>query len=300
MEAATLEQTLREHPDDVGAWLVYGDWLLEQDDVRGALIQLEHRHARARVADRPALQREIDALVKQHQARWRAALPRGVIAKAWKHGFVTKVAVEWTPDAPRQIERALRERFVTALRILPPDEDEDDDDDEDDDEDDDDDEPRRPPPLEIGELAALDLGRLVELDLAYVHLGAAGAKVIAGAASLGGLAALDLRYAGIGNAGLAALAASPLARGLRRLHLQRNEITSAGAKALEGFGALVELDLRYNKIGAAGAKALLAAPFIGSLARLELYRKDVSAAGAKELAKSSRLPPALRSYWRSV
>jgi uncharacterized protein (TIGR02996 family) len=296
VEAAVLEQTLREHPDDLGAWLVYGDWLLEHDDVRGALIQLEHRHARARVADRPALRREIDALVKRHQARWAAALPAGVIAKAWRHGFVTKVAVEWTEAAPAQIEQALRERFVTALRILPPAADGD----EDEDVYDDDGEPIRPPPLELGGLTALDLSRLGELDLSYVHIGAPGAAVIAGATSLGGLRALDLRYCGIGNRGLAALAASPLARGVRRLRLQRNGITAAGAKVLERFSALVELDLRYNKIGAAGAKALLAAPCAGSLARLELYRADVSTAGAKALAQSSRLPPALRSYWRSV
>ncbi|HWO18209.1 MAG TPA: TIGR02996 domain-containing protein [Kofleriaceae bacterium] len=301
MEAAALEQTLREHPDDLGTWLVYGDWLLDQDDVRGALIQLEHRHARARVAERPALRSEIDALVKQHQKRWRKALPKGVTAKAWRYGFVTAVEVAWSEDAPTLIEAALAERFVTALRITTPDKDEgDDDDDDDDDGYDENGEPIRPAPLEIGALGKLDLSRLRELDLSYVSLGAKGAKTLASMGSLGGLEALDLRYCGIGNKGLAALAAAPLAASVRRLHLQRNELTAAGAAALGQFARLIELDLRYNEIGAKGVQALLAAPFLGSLRRLGLYRTDVSDAGVKKLAGATGLAPTLRSYWRSL
>jgi uncharacterized protein (TIGR02996 family) len=299
MEAAALEQTLREHPDDLGTWLVYGDWLLDQGDVRGALIQLEHRHARARPTERPALRSEIDALVKQHQKRWRKALPSSVTAKAWRYGFITQIEVPWSEGAPALIEQALQERFVAGLRITAPDRD---DEDVDDDEDgyDENGEPIRPPPVELGALAKLDLSRLRELDLSYVSLGVNGAKALASARSLGGLEALDLRYCGIENKGLAALAASPFAASVRRLHLQRNEITAAGAASLGQFTRLVELDLRYNEIGAKGAQALLAAPFLGSLRRLGLYRTDVSAAGVKKLAGASGLPPALRSYWRSV
>ncbi len=296
VEAAALEQTLRDHPDDLAAWLVYGDWLLEHDDARGALIQLEHRHARGRVGDRAVLRREIEALVQRHQPSWNKALPPGVVAGAWRYGFVTKVAVKWSEDAPRLIEQALRERFVTALRIASPIVDGE----EEEEEYDDDGEPILPPPVELGGLAAIDLSRIVELDLSYVNVGAPGAQAIAASTSLRGLAVLDLRYCGIGDDGLAALAASGLAGTVRRLRLQRNGITAAGAEALPRFGKLVELDLRYNELGAAGVQALLAAPFIGSLARLELYRADVSDAGAQELARSNRLPPALRSYWRSV
>jgi uncharacterized protein (TIGR02996 family) len=296
VEAAALEQTLREHPDDLASWLVYGDWLLEHDDVRGALIQLEHRHARARAADRAGLRREIDALVQQHQAGWSEALPPGVSAREWRYGFVTKVAVAWSEEAPALIEQVLRERFVTALRIASPADDEDGDVDDFDE----DGAPIPSPIVEIGALAAIDLSRLVELDLSYVHAGAAGAEAIAASTSLDRLAVLDLRYCGIGDDGLAALASAPVAGRVRRLHLQRNAITAAGAASLQRFVALTELDLRYNEIGAAGAQALLAAPFIGALARLELYRADVSDAGARELARSNRLAPALRSYWRSV
>ena len=301
MDAADLEQALREHPDDLATWLVYGDWLLERGDARGALIQLEQRRARARPADRAALDAERDAIVKRHQAEWDAALPAGVTVVARRHGFATEIAVEWTDAAPALIEQALRERLVTALRIDPPDDADLDSDDFDEDDFDEHGNPKPLPPLEAGALAELDLGRLVELDLSYVNLGAPGAKALA--ASLGRgtrLAALDLRYCNIGNRGLAALAACPGLGGLRRLHLQRNGLTAAGVASLQRFGALTELDLRYNKLGAGGARALLEAPFIGSLARLHLHRTDISAAGVKKLARAAQLPPALRSYWRSV
>lgn len=320
MDAADLEQALREHPDDLATWLVYGDWLLERGDARGALIQLEQRRARARAADRARnnagthaephaephaeIDAEIDALTKRHQAEWDAALPAGVTVVARRHGFATKVAVEWTDAAPALIEQALRERFVTALRITSPDADPDAaDDDIDEDDFDENGLPKPLPPIEAGALATLDLGRLVELDLSYLNLGAPGAKALAASPSLGrptALAALDLRYCHVGNRGLAALAACPGLGGLRRLHLQRNELTAAGVASLQRFERLVELDLRYNKLGAAGAQALIEAPFIGSLARLYLYRADVSSAGAKKLARAAELPPALRSYWRSL
>lgn len=281
--------------------MVYGDWLLEHDDVRGALIQLEHRHARARAADRAALRREIDELVKQHQRRWARALPKGVAVKQWRHGFPTKIAVTWDEGAPARIARALGERFVSALRIAAP-KGADGEDGEADGEDelDDNGEPLPIPLVEIGALAAIDLSGLVELDLAYVNIGAPGAEAIAASATLERLEVLDLRYCGIGDRGLAALAKAAALANVRRLRLQRNELSAQGARALQRFERLVELDLRYNDLGAEGARALLEAPFIDKLARLELYRTDVSDGGVQELASSSRLPPALRSYWRST
>ena len=87
---------------------------------------------------------------------------------------------------------------------------------------------------------------------------------------------------------------------MRRLHLQANRITAAGVAALQPVPAPEVLDLRYNDIGAAGVEALLAAPFIGRLTRLNLYRADVGDTGAKLLAHAPQLPPALRSFWRSV
>ncbi len=222
-------------------------------------------------------------------------------------GLPPKVAVDWTEDAPVLIEQALRERFVTGLRIAPvgqnhPEQDFD--------EEDESGEPAEPEPVEgVGALATLNLGRLAELDLSYLTLGTFGAEALAVSAFFRaceaqtltcGLRVLDLRYCRIGDSGLAALAASPGFGTLRRLHLQRNKLTAEGMRVLHRFEHLTDLDLRYNAIGAEGVEALLEAPFIGSLTRLLLYRKDVSDDGVKLLARAPQLRPALRSYWRSV
>lgn len=300
MEAAVLEQTLRDHPGDPAAWQAYGEVLLERGDARGTLIRLEQRRAHAGPAGRALLAGEIAALVEEHQPGWDAALPPGVTVLARRYGFATKVGVQWSEEAPALIEQALRDRFVTALRIGPPadtGEEPEDFDDVYDDFDADGDPVMWP--VEVGAFATLDLSRLVELDLSYLCIGESGAALVASAVG-DRLTALDLRYCGIGDAGLAAFAASARCGGLRRLHLQRNTLTAEGVRLLWLFERLVELDLRYNRIGAEGAKALVEAPFIGSLNRLLLYRHDVTDEGVDVLAAAPQLPPVLRSYWRSV
>lgn len=298
---------LRDHPDDLASWSAYGEWLTEQGDARGALIELEQRRARARAADRGALDREIAAFVRTHTKSWDAALPPGVTAVERRYGFATKIAVTWSDDdAPMVIAQAVRDPFVTALRIAPDDHDE---------------EQLRLDsgwndtlPLSVedpGVLATLDIGRLVELDLSYLRIGALGGKALAVSAYLraensdaiaatGRIETLDLRYGALGDDGVAALAGSRSFGGVRRLCLQNNGLTAAGVRALHGFARLEELDLRYNEIGEEGAEALLAAPFAGSLRRLLLYRTDVGDGGAKALAQAPQLPPVLRSFWRSV
>ncbi|MFI0449451.1 TIGR02996 domain-containing protein [Actinomadura sp. 6N118] len=312
MEIAALEQRLRDRPGDLASWLVYGDWLSEQGDARGALIRLEQRRARAGASQRDALEREFAALVKEHQDTWDAALPPGATVVERRYGFATKVAVEWSDGAPVVIEQALRGPFVTALRITAPGQ-EDYEDDWEEDRLDDEGEPLPASGVEAGALATLNLGQLTELDLSYLRIGALGAKALAVSmylrSDVGDLATaaaqerievLDLRYSRIGNSGLAALAAAPCFGGVRRLHLQSNEIAAKGVSSLHRFEGLTELDLRYNEIGAEGVQALLEAPFIGSLKRLLLYRADVGDDGARMLARAPQLPPALRSYWRSV
>ncbi|XVQ07450.1 hypothetical protein ACQP1W_33285 [Spirillospora sp. CA-255316] len=298
MEISDLELRLRDRPGDLASWLAYGDRLLERGDARGTLIRLEQRRARGGPADREALEREIAKLEQEHRKGWDAALPEGVTVLARRYGFATKIGVDWSDDAPAVIERALRDPFVTALRIRPPA-----DADEDDEgwvELDEDGMPIGAPPVEAGALATLDLGRLAELDLSYFRIGDPGARALAASIAKGRIETLDLRYCGIGDDGLAVLAASPHFDRLRRLRLQANALTAEGVRSLARFERLVDLDLRYNRIGADGADALLAAPFAGSLQRLLLYRDDLSDDGVRKLALAPRLPPALRSYWRCV
>ncbi|ANP51395.1 hypothetical protein AVL59_18840 [Streptomyces griseochromogenes] len=298
-----MEQVLREDPDDLAAWRAYIDVLQEWNDPRGRLVELELHLAReVRHDEREALQREIDQLTQRHQESWDAELPEGVKAVARRYGFATKVAVDWSQQAPARIAEALRSRFVTALRIRPgtaaeeadaeywsdePDYDEND-------------MPLPPPPHEAGALADVDFGGIRELDLSYFRIADPGAKSLAAAASAGRIETLDLRYCAIGSDGAAALATSGNFSDVRRLHLQYNRLTGDGVRALARFGRLEELDLRYNRIGADGAQALIEAPFTGSLKRLLLYRHDVSDAGAKKLASAPQLPTTLRSIWRSV
>jgi hypothetical protein len=239
--------------------------------------------------------------------------PAGVTVLRHRDGAATSVAVEWSDDAPVLIEQALRGSSVTSLRITPP-ADQDEDDYEYWDEDlDEDGEPNPSEFIDTGGLATLDVGRLTELDLSYLRIGALGAKTLAVSALLRAeagevgtagrghrLEALDLRYCRIGNTGLEALAASPVFGGVRRLRLQRNMIGEKGMSSLRRFGNLTELDLRYNAIGVEGARALLAAPFAPKLKRLFLYREDVGDEGAALLANAPQLPPALRSFWRSA
>ncbi|AZM49855.1 hypothetical protein DMB38_32370 [Streptomyces sp. WAC 06738] len=317
MTLGALERTLRERPDDLASWLVYGDRLQERGDPRAELIRLAERRARvAPGGGRKAVEREIDALVAEHRESWDAELPEGVSARERRHGFATAIAVEWDDDAPMLIEQALRVApFATALKIVPPESDPAEFDYWDDDTDEDG-EPLPSAEVEAGTLATLDLAAFTSVDLSYLRVGALGAKALAvssyfraeaaggrtlaAPAAPGRIGALDLRYCHVGDSGLAALAANPFFTGVRRLHLQHNALTAKGVRALHAFGGLTELDLRYNAIGEEGAEALLAAPFLGSLTRLLLYAADVGDAGARRLAAASALPPVLRSYWRSV
>jgi Ran GTPase-activating protein (RanGAP) involved in mRNA processing and transport len=244
----------------------------------------------------------IDQLTQEQQEDRDAELPKGVDVAARLHGFATKVAVDWSPEAPARIAEALQGRFVTALRIRPgvaaeeadaeywsdePDFDEDD-------------MPLPPPPHKADGLADLDFGELRELDLSYFRFGDPGAESLAAATSAGRIETLDLRYCGIGDQGAAALAASGKFGNVRRLHLQCNQLTGEGVRALASLERLEALDLRYNQIGTEGAQALIEAPFAPSLKRLLLHRQDLTDAGVQMLASAPRLPTALRSYWRSV
>ncbi len=89
------------------------------------------------------------------------------------------------------------------------------------------------------------LPELRSLDLAVNPIGAAGARVLAGA-QLGPLAALDLLGCGVGDEGLSALGSAAFASSLRVLVLSDNSLTGAGLAALPT--ELVCLDLWHNAL----------------------------------------------------
>jgi uncharacterized protein (TIGR02996 family) len=303
---ATLEEHLRDGPREWSSWLVYGDWLLGQGDVRGELISLEHQHATARLTpkERATLTADIQSFIKKHQATWRAPPPPGASLQ-WLHGFVVGLELRWlegSAEATQAFLASPHSRFLTTLAITGLGEEKE----VPEDELDEDGEPIGSAPDKqtltavMNAILGLDLKRVRTLSFAYFGLRATGAKMLAEATGLEQLVQLDLRYNQLGNAGVKALAASSRLQGLEALHLQRNDIAAAGAKAVANsqWRHLELLDLRHNPIGAAGAKALAASPVVSSLHRLALQFDDIGPHGAKALAQSTSLPRAIRSFWK--
>lgn len=267
---AELEGHLRREPYDDDAWLVYADWLLEQGDARGELLQLEHGPRTEDAA------RSIAALEKAHREAWLGGIPDEVAPLETHAGFVLHARYRWSERGAEPLAELLALPGARLLHTLE----------------------LRGDGGELSGLSDLDLRRLVVLDCAYVPIGPAGAAEIA-RARLEELRALDLRYGRIEDAGADALASSPTLARLERLLLQRSELGPEGAVALAG-GAFVDLDhldLRYSAIGERGADALARAPFARTLRRLALYPEDVGAAGAHVLAEAEALSPRIRRLW---
>lgn len=304
---AALEAHLRSQPEDWASWLVYGDHLTGQGDVRGELIRLEHQHARTQQGDA-----EVRAFITQHLPAWSTLAPKGnTVRLQWEHGFIVGLELGFTDELAASLtsflsspeSRLLRTLAITGLG----DPEEGDLEDEELDEEYDEDHPpeRYDPELIKAALVALlgnDLSRLTTLSFAYLGMQPAGAKVLAKATGLDALRQLDLRHGALGDAGLEALAHAKFLPQLEALHLQANQLTSGGIKTLAALELphLSLLDLRWNALGTAGAKALAASKLVSRLTRLRLQRADVGEAGVKALAQSPHLPSPLRTLWKGL
>ncbi|WNZ64911.1 TIGR02996 domain-containing protein [Myxococcus sp. MxC21-1] len=82
-----LEAAILEAPDNVDAYLVYGDWLQVQGDPRGELIALQHAASLATGTEASDLKRKVTTLIKKNRP-----LLLGALAEAAKEQEVT---VEW-------------------------------------------------------------------------------------------------------------------------------------------------------------------------------------------------------------
>ncbi|MBZ4412373.1 WGR domain-containing protein [Myxococcus faecalis] len=82
-----LEAAIQKDPDNVDAYLVYGDWLQAQGDPRGELIALQHALSKASGAEATALKKQVSAHIKKHKA-----LLLGSMAKGWSDEEIT---LEW-------------------------------------------------------------------------------------------------------------------------------------------------------------------------------------------------------------
>ena len=275
--ARALEAAVRQRPKDWDAWRVYGDWLAEQGDVRGELVQLEHRlTARGLTADeRRALRARIAALKREHQGEWLAGwTPPAHAALDWRHGFVVGVQLRWSADTLRVLDVLVNHptgRLLTRLNISG---------------------------AELGDqearaLAASGVLRSVtELDLTVGSIGAGGVRALTRSGALGSLTRLDLAGNDVVDDGARALAEAESLRSLAVLRLQDNHIGSPGAQALaasETLTSLASLSLYANDIDCDGAFALATAQHLRSLARLDLGDNDIGDAGRAALAASKSL-----------
>lgn len=105
-----LIAAIRRDPDDVGGFLVYGDWLLERLDPRGELIQ-------APDDKRPDL-------LWTHRMQLKPESWRGWVQADWHLGFIRRAACavqdySWDAhSAPHRIRRFLRHPSAHFLREL--------------------------------------------------------------------------------------------------------------------------------------------------------------------------------------
>lgn len=277
--AGGLEAGLREKPDDWPAWLVYGDHLTTQGDVRGELIRLEHESAMAfrDNARSRRLHNETRALIKQHEAQWRGGLDHAVVVK-WLHGFVESVQLTWSLESVASLEQFIatpNARFLTKVGF-----------------------PARGVAAEslgvVEAVAKLELPFLRCFSLAYTSLGGSAVRAARGAKWFSTLTELDLRYCALKDEGVGELRGAELPR-LHALRLQKNGLGAPGVRALGSMGvpSLRVLDLRYNPLGEDGARAFAELPFVGALTDVLLRGRDVDGSA---MARAPMAEP-LRRYW---
>jgi len=258
MHAAFLH-AVRDHPDDDTPRLVYADWLAENgDEARGDLIRAQCRSDDATAS----------ALLRDHEARWRAALPLldGITWGAFLRGFVEEVTAA-TPHAFLANAGAiLAASPVRRLRIL-----------------------NARAGLEA--LAASpSMLALVELNLGNRSgVPADAVRALARSPHFANITSLLLHQNNLGNAALVTLATTPHTGQLRDLYVSGVGVGDSGVAALvNGHLALDLLDLRDNFITDAGASAFAAWPGHGPVT-LQFSNNRVGPPGGTALALSSSL-----------
>ncbi|WP_426751224.1 WGR domain-containing protein [Myxococcus sp. Y35] len=124
-----LEAAILKDPDNVDAYLVYGDWLQSQGDPRGELIALQHAASQATGTEASDLKRKATALIKKHPSLLLGELADAVkseeLSVEWHLGFIRSARLgQKDYDSDRDIAEATREllalpsaRFIRSLTI---------------------------------------------------------------------------------------------------------------------------------------------------------------------------------------
>lgn len=248
--------TIRDHPADDTARLVFADWLTENGDPdRGEFIRVQCElartspHEEADERRRRVLFSQQDELLKRHRQTWLAPFLPYAREASFDRGFITALHVpidaflahgeRWLGIAPiTRVRFQIYELWNGEIN----------------------DYISRTPDLfaspllsklEVIDLADNgliaadievlarhpDLGRLKELDLAANDIRSEGAIALAGMPQLAGLEVLDLMGNNIGDTGGRAIAQSPYLGRLKVLQISKNPIRDRTWKLLqERFG----------------------------------------------------------------
>jgi uncharacterized protein (TIGR02996 family) len=267
----TLEERLREDPDDWATWRVYADWLLDQGDVRGELIPWEHQLATATLSEREraGLQRQVDVLQEAHEEQWLEGwVPPDGTGVEWRGGFLRGVSLSRILE-PLPVVLDLLERPVARFlsRLSPGTH------------------PLEPQQVEV--LARSERLRwLRSLNLrGCLHRGA-GLCELGRSATLRALTSLGLGYNALGHEGLAATAELAHLPSLCSLALESNYLGRADTRTWASLPAFAELELGGNQLGDGGLGALVDSGACRSLTQMVLPNNDLSAASVRALAST--------------
>ena len=127
---------IRENPDDPAVYAVFADWLLEKGDPRGEFmsVQLQLEDGSIKAADRKKLQKQEQALLKDHEAEWLGDLApfclennknpvewRGgnkMISWQFARGFLDSVTLHFvTPDLAKAVKNSPHAGMLRRLVI---------------------------------------------------------------------------------------------------------------------------------------------------------------------------------------
>jgi uncharacterized protein (TIGR02996 family) len=304
-------RAIEAEPDDDAVRLVFADWLEENGDAdRARFIRLQCEHHRLKeeaaprgsAARRRELEREIDALLKQHRQEWTAGLPAWAQEESFERGLLhiwRMTGKQFLADAGRL--RAATPLDALFLRLL---------------------KGREAAVFASEQLGGVSrlwvqqaqltdagvraltssphLGRVRRLGLARTTLGDAkdankltdaSAIALAEADNLPALTELDLSgYRKITVAGARAVVESARRAGLKGLNLSGGAGGPGVAALFRGptcrLTGLEELMLNGLKLGDAGAEALAGAASLRNLRVLWLTQNKIGDRGAALLAAS--------------
>jgi uncharacterized protein (TIGR02996 family) len=274
-----LLQMILADPDDDVARMVYADWLAEQGDpARGDLVRLQLASARLPAWDPERLRLELRerALLSEHEARWRAELPRMRALKAHLETCcratpLQGVALRWAPFgewAELPAFPGLRELTLYGPLLHPTDVD--------------------------GLAQSPWLASVRALDIIESGLEQEALQHLLASPHLGQLAALRLPHHLLRT--VIDLVKTPRLHALRELDLSVPTVEELGSggrdhatlgaadlkrlAAWPGLARLRSLDLSGHLFGAAGLKALLSSPHVVGLKELHLRQISPKAAFA--------------------